>query len=211
MRAVVVAWWDDSRVTTLLAWIGIAVALVVGAIGWIFAGVANSRAKAANTAAAESNRLAKEAVEKADQANRIAEDANTLVGRSVAAQTEDWHVDWRAEWNKAGSLVVLKNRGRDAALDASVTVSAKISKHSVYAVEKWPEGVPPNTDVTVMVNDVLEARRLHETKAAQIMNANRTSRVAWIPGPFLIVLKISVRWRTGEGFPRDQEIELQAS
>ncbi|MCU1508401.1 MAG: anthranilate phosphoribosyltransferase [Glaciihabitans sp.] len=204
--------------TNFLAWIGIAVAFLVGAIGWIFAGVANSRAKAANTAAGESNRIAKEAVEKADQANLIAkdanqlsEDANALVGRSVAAQTEDWHVDWRAEWNEAGSLVILKNRGRDAALDASATVSAKLPDKRVYAVEKWPDGVLPNTDVTLMVTDVLDARTRHEIRSAEIMDANHGSSVFVVPGSFLLVLKISVRWRTGEGFPRDQEIELHAT
>ena len=195
-------------------WVGVAVTFVVGVGGWVTAGIANARAKAANVEAAKSNAIAVGAVEKAEQANRIAadanrlsEDANALVGRSVAAQTEDWHVDWWAEWNAASASLELKNRGRDAARDASVTIVGE----GVYVVEKWPEGVAPNADAVVLVASVLDLRAQKEARNARIIEGNRSSSVAIIPSPFSVTLSVSVRWRTGEGFPGGQQLEVRAT
>lgn len=200
--------------TDLAAWLGIAVAIVVGAIGWVFAGVANSRVRAANKEAAKSNLLAEQAVLKAELANRIAQDANklreaanSLAARSIAAQNEDWHVDWQVAWNKSTVRVVLKNLGRDAAHDVSVTIAGG----GVYVVETWPDGVPASTDVAVNMNQgpfALPAQRLRENSRKVMLKGD------WhgppLP-PLDVNLEVSIRWRTGMGFPKSQDLEVRVN
>jgi hypothetical protein len=211
----------------LPAWISACIAFVIGAGGLGLAFVANSRAAAANVEAAKSNAIAEaakreaikanaisaDALNAADKANRIAgeanklsEEANALVGRSVAAQTEDWHVDWRIDWNKAAGLIVLKNRGRDAAFEVSVTVTGE----GIYKVQTFPDGVPPNTDQTIEVFEILELRREADAATARRLEANRGSRVTVFPTSFSLILKVSIHWRTGEGFPADHAFNLTA-
>ena len=181
----------------LLTIIGFVVSASLGAVGWIFAGVANRRAK--------------EAVEKADHANRIAEDANKLseeanklVGRSVAAQTEDWFVDWRVEWNYASASVVLKNRGDKAALQASAIIVGE----GVYKREEWPNDVAPNTDEVIQIPQIIEQRTAKASRNVQVVENMSASGFSFAPRSFRLELSISIRWRTGEGFPRDKDLNL---
>ncbi len=202
------------KLTDLLTIIGFIVAAGLGAVGWIFSGVANRRANDANDEAAKSNLIANEAVEKADRANRIAEDANRLseeanklVGRSLAEQTEDWHVAWLAEWNQASASVILKNRGRDTALDASVTISG----NNIHKVERWPNGVPARTDVVVPLTEVNDQQANHrrESPRSAIGNVRGVGNsMIYVEKPFALELDLAIHWRTGEGFVRGKELKL---
>lgn len=195
-------------------WIGIAVAGAVGIGGWVTAGIANGRAKKANTLAEKSNTIAQDAVARADAANDIAEDANklskdanALVERSVSQQTEDWFVKWEAEWNVAAALLILKQRGRDDALNTSVVIAGK-NVHKIYRAD---HSVSPGQELDIEVMQVLDERNKHDIRTAQIMERNVSSPVVYVPSGFSLDLTISIRWLTGGGFVQPQTVELKVT
>jgi hypothetical protein len=195
-------------------WVGIAVAGVIGLGGWIMAGIANSRSKKANTHSEQANTIATGAVIKAESANRIAEDANklskdanALVELSVLQQTEDWFVEWVAEWNVAGALLILTQRGRDDALQSSVVIAGK-NVHKIYRAD---HPVSPGQDLAIEVMQVLGERNKYDIQFAQRMEKNETSPVRVIPEPFSLELTITIHWFTGGGFVQVQTIELKVT
>lgn len=185
-------------------WIGSGVALIVGIVGIVY-GVLGYRQ------ASKSNRIAGEARDKAAEANQIAEaanllsaEANTLAARTAAAQEEDWFVDWTAQWDSKSSAMVLVNTGSHEAGDVAVTFSAD----EIHGTFSGNSSVPAGEFLVVPAEEVMVKRGLHDAERAASAAAMRSAGIGYVGARYKATLKVTVRWRTGLGFPASRELEL---
>jgi len=193
-------------------WVGIIAAGAVGAVGWIFAGIANSRAKKANELVEQANTIAKQAVVRAEDANGIAEHANKLseqsnllIERTTAQKAEDWFVDWTAKWNHDSALIVLKNTGRDAARNLSVTIDGE----QLHRVVEFDHDILGGTEDTIPIPEIIQKRIDNGLAADRIMASNRNSGVMIIPGPLNLNVTLSFRWQTGLDVWQSKDLALR--
>jgi hypothetical protein len=193
-------------------WIGIVAAASVGVVGWIFAGIANGRAKKANELAEKANGIAEMAIVRADDANGIAEhanklseQANSLIERTTAQKDEDWFVDWTAKWNHDSALIVLRNTGRDAARNLSVTIDGE----KLHRVVEFDHDILGGTDDTISLSEIVQKRTDNAAAMERIIQSNRASSVSVIPSPLNVNITLSLRWQTGRDVWQPKELTLR--
>jgi hypothetical protein len=193
---------------------GIAVAIVFGIAGFITAHGANRRAKESNRLAEVANGIAQSAVTKARAANKLAkdanklsEDANALVKRTIAHQQEDWLVKWNAEWDEEAGTITLTNRGRDAALELSVTVTGD----DIHRVYRRSEAAEPGDEVVITFPEFLEKRPAFNAAADATWHENLRHGIFGTPRLLKTDVEVFVRWKTGEGLPGSEDLQLEMS
>lgn len=198
----------------VMEWVGIAVSGLLGVGGFVSGLVGNRRAQQANKLAQAANRIAESAVSRADEANQIAghanelsEESNSIVRRQSAQQEEDWFVEWKEQWETKPAILTLVNRGRDSARHVSVTIAGD----SVHRVVERNDDILPGEKVVLTLPELLEERRaFYETSRARTARMAAKGITTW-GGRFQAELKVTVRWRTGEGVAKQQIFELQLS
>lgn len=193
-------------------WIGIIVSGLIGLGGLVFAYFADRRAKKANKLVEESNGIAKRALVRAEDANGIAEhanklseQANSLIERTAAQKAEDWFVDWTAKWNHDSALIVLKNTGRDAARNLSVTIDGE----QLHRVVEFDHDIPGGIEDTIPVPEIVQKRIDNGLAADRIMESNRNRSVVIIPVPLNINVTLSFRWQTGLDVWKPKDLPLR--
>lgn len=188
------------------------ITILVAAAGVVVSVLAYLAAKQANQEAESANGIAREALAKAVEANQIAEranqlskDANTFAGRSVAQQEEGWLVDWAVTWNKDRVGLGLVNTGSDKAFQVAVVIQGD-DLHQIWGGET---ALGPGEDVLIPVAQFGEENLRH-------------LRAVWQQGHmgadglppehlrFTKPLTITIRWRTGLGFPESTKLEVVA-
>lgn len=183
---------------------------VIAAVGSaVFAGFATRDAKKARATAEAANMIATGAVAKADEANKIAKDANELsekanglVARSVAQQEEGWFVEWAINWDEDHATLTLANQGLNTAREVTFVVVG-----DGFSYRSGPDNpdVPAGETYDVEIPQIMENRSTHEAERRQVM-----SQSPWmILGSYYVDTTVTVRWRTGQGFPGTQKLEIQ--
>lgn len=194
-------------------WVAAAVALIAGAAGVLFGVLGYRQAKQANEKAEAANRIAADALgqaakanEIAEHANQLSEEANTVSSRSVAQQEEDWFVDWRIQWNAEESSVALINTGSKDARQPTVTVSG----NNIHDFFDDYRDVLPGASIGVPLPQIRDQRAQHASQKAAVAAELRQAGLVYIEGSFHTELKVTIRWKTGLGFPQSRELELKA-
>lgn len=197
----------------IATWVGVVVAAVLGVVG-IFTGVVGQRsAKNANEKAEVANRIAAEALGESRIANKIAEHANNLsdqanvvAERGAAKHEEDWFVDWAIQWDENTAELTLTNTGRDRANQPSVTVAGD-EIHDVFDAFERP--VLSGERVEIPLPQVVKKRDQHGIDADIAVEGMRRSGIAYVPSGFHTILKVTIRWKTGLGFPQSRELTIE--
>lgn len=187
----------------IAAWLGIGVATVVGAVGWIFAGIANGKAEKANKIAGDALDEAVEANKIAEDANRLSEHANTLIERQALQQSDPAHVEWMSQWDQETNTLTITNTGRDTAHNATLLITGD-------DVDRLSDG---NTDVARGENLAItfpefndERRERNITERARIAKLDAAGIVSF-SRPWKNTLTIDIRWLYKSGKPGHQIIE----
>lgn len=122
--------------------VGVIVAALFGATGFVVGLVGLHHARKAKEAAATANLIAKDANKIASganslstEANTIAREANEIAKASEVRATEQHDVTWECTWRAPG-LYAVRNEGKDPAVDVriQVTVDDEIEETSVDLV-----------------------------------------------------------------------------
>jgi hypothetical protein len=190
----------------IATWVGIGASTAIGVAGFVFAGIANRRAKIANELAEASNRVAARSNEIAENANKLSEEANALVGQSVSQQSEDWFVNWKCDWDAETSSIRVANKGRDAALKPSVVVAGDDihrvhrSNHTVEPGQKILIEFPELRQQAIDFNDAAEARWIDRMQRGVF--SSQAER-------FQALVEVTVRWQSGAGVPGQSVFELK--
>lgn len=195
-------------------WVAIAVSLVVGVAGFGFSFLSDRRARAAQALAKRANEIAADAVARAAEANEIAEhanglsaDANSIAQAQADQQADPSHIEWRAKWDKEGSLARITNHGRDVARSVSVIVDPK----ALGEVIRVAEDVPRGGGVVVPFPEVPEKRAQYERTRKEGQNRARSNGVIMITTPYGRGVEFDVRWISPSGKPGQQTVKLHIS
>jgi hypothetical protein len=138
---------------------------------------------------------------------RQARQANALAARNAARAEESWFVDWHVTWNPDLAVLVLTNRGSNAAIDTSVTVAGPYI-HEVR--DGWPQvGGDQNIDIPLPVIPTQRAQYIAEQDAR--FTRNLELNVVSPGTTFVAPLKVTVRWKTGLGSPADKTFDIDAT
>ncbi|MFE7198476.1 hypothetical protein [Microbacterium oxydans] len=196
------------------AWIGFAGAIAVGLIGWVFAGVANRRAKQANEHADAANKLAADALAKAGEANEIAKNANDLSEKANAIaeaqalkQADPSHVEWHPKWDEETSSVRITNRGRHTAINSTVLVK----RSKVEQLVRGQECIARNEQIVIPLPDVPEKRKKINASRAERQRNAQSNGIFLAFTPYGERVELDVRWETEVGNPRSQTLALRIS
>lgn len=196
------------------AWIGVAGAGVVGFVGWLFAGVANGRAKKANAHADSANKLAAEALAEAREANEIAKNANDLSEKANAIaetqalkQADPSHVEWHPKWDQEAATVRITNRGRHAAINTTVL----IKRSKVEELVHGEQSIARNEEILIPFPDVPEKRKKINAGRAERQRDAQSKGIFLAFTPYSERIEFDVRWETEVGNPRVQVLALHLS
>lgn len=189
------------------AWVGAAVAGVIGVVGWVFAGLANRKAKLANKLAESANSIAERAAVEAARANKLAEDANrlsrkanTLSERTFLNSSEGSFVQWIPEWVPDRFEIAVTNAGRDTAFGPSIVVTGdELHQVGVGADTR------PREKLTIPLPQIAQ-RKLTAPRARAAFIEGTTVSLGRL---FLFPVSIVVLWKTEHGFERHERIEFE--
>lgn len=184
-------------------WVGIGVTALVAVTGWVFAGLANGKAKQANKIAHEALTEAVKANEIAENANKLSEDANTLIKRQALQQADPSHIEWVSEWDEEGNSLTLTNTGRDPALNVTVLIKGK-------KVDRLSDGhseVSRGEKVTITFPEFVDQRREHNIAMRDRVSRGAAQGIVMVPRYWGDRLTIDVRWLHQSGKPGSQVID----
>lgn len=191
----------------IAAWFGVGASAVIGGVGWILAGLANSKAEKANKIAKDALAEAVKANEIAEDANQLSEDANTLVKRQALQQSDPSHVDWAADWDQERLELILTNTGRDTALNVSVLIKGK----QVDRLSDRHGDVPRGEKVVVAFPEFADQRREHSIAERDRVARYAAADIFSAYRPWRRILTIDVRWLYQSRKPGAQVIEQRVS
>lgn len=186
-----------------MEWIGIGVTLGVAIVGWIFAGLAHSKAKEANKIAKSAVEEAMKANEIAEDANKLSEDANTLVKRQVLQQADPSHVEWLSEWDEEGLILTVTNTGRDTAHNVSVLVKGK----NVDRLSDGHGDIPRGQKLEIPFPEFREERREHNLAQQDAIARLSAGGIGTAFRPWKRTLTVDVRWIYQSGKPGSEILE----
>lgn len=127
--------------------------------------------------------------------------------RTAARDEESWFVDWTPSWDGAEARLVLVNTGSDTAKDTRVTVSAKDQLHHAgLRLGDVAAGAP----AVVELPDIDAMRREHDARQRGKLQRFHAAGIAAFPTDFKTTLKVTIGWKTGLGFPKSDELQVEA-
>ena len=159
-------------------WVGVAVAAVVGAAGWIQAVIANRVASKANEHAEASARAAYEAVQ-------LAKSAEERADRLERISTEHRDVTWERDWDLFTRTFFVQNCATDTAYDVELVVDL-------------PEG---GARTTTRLAEVPATARIGVRLDPAVRAVVAKPRLDLVMGPRMLRVKSRVTWRSEEQVP----------
>lgn len=182
----------------------------MGLVGWVLAGIANSRAKKANRLAEVANEIAADAVRQAGEsnntaqhANGLSEQANTIAQRQAAQQADPSHIEWEAKFDSEASVLRVTNRGRDAAVNTSVI----FERDGVEELVRGDDLIPRGGELLIPFPEIPERREKHRSDRTADRDRGGRDGIFVMTLPFGFTVSLDVRWVSELGKPGQQTVQ----